>query len=102
MVLHAVEESTDEVAIRDYARDTVTLMSWVFGIPDVDKLSVTFRHTFLDTGGNEIQAYAFIIGISRENTTDINYENFLDMVWNDPSRLTDRADGYLITPALRE
>lgn len=102
VVLHAVEESTDEVAIRDYARDTVTLMSWVFGIPDVDKLSVTFRHTFLDTGGNEIQADAFIIGISRENTTDINYENFLDMVWNDPSRLTDRADGYLITPALRE
>ena len=102
VVLHASEEPMVDVAIRDYARDTTALMSWVFNIPQIDKLSVTFKHTFLDSGGNEIQADAFIIGISRENTTDINYENFLDMVWNDPSRLTERSDGYLIIPALRE
>lgn len=101
VVLHAADEPTQNV-VKEYTRDTVFLMSWAFGIPDVEKLSVTFKHTFLDRGGNEVLEDGFVIGISRENATDINYENFANMVWEDPTRLTDRADGYLIIPALRE
>lgn len=101
VVLHAAEEPSSNV-IRHYAKDTVFIMSWIFGIPEIEKFSVTFKHTLLDKGGNEVLADAFIIGISRENADDINYENFVNMVWEDPTLLTDRADGYLIIPALRE
>lgn len=51
VVLHAVEESTDEVAIRDYARDTVTLMSWVFGMGTTIILSLFLRDVSCVKGG---------------------------------------------------
>jgi len=101
-VFFTIKTSWNEDDLVDtYARKAVGVFREMFTNPNVDKVWVWCKTNMIDPKGNESLDNVINCSLTKENASDINWDNFSGMVSANYSRLFKIADGSFIHPGIK-
>lgn len=82
------------------ATDSVKIMEKVFSNPSVQSVTVNVPTSMMDDKGNETIENVINVTWNRELSNQVNYDNFLGMVYTDCTKFYNLAESYRIHPGI--
>ncbi|WNX85256.1 hypothetical protein RWV98_02980 [Agathobaculum sp. NTUH-O15-33] len=101
LTLREKYESTIDYSVKNAAVAFIGLAKYLFQIEGIESISVDFNYTFLDEYGNESEKPGILSGTTKEEMSDVNYDNFPNMVWDDYTKL-EKVARFIVSPALKK